>query len=113
MLTLSSKWIGLNLKSRFDCLTKASDRLSGMMSMILPSSGMAGTGCPPKLKPVLLDTGQCGLNELIVLSEFSFCLLYWRFGRPDFNQLAAITELFKKGACGLFFPGRWFSSPGF
>ena len=56
-----------------------------------------------KLKPVLLDTGQFGLNELIVLSDFHFAFYTGDLARPDFNQLAAITELFKKRSLPVYF----------
>ena len=56
-----------------------------------------------KLKPVLLDTGQFGLSELIVLSDFHFAFYTGDVARPDFNQLAAITELFKKKGCPVYF----------
>jgi len=52
--------------------------------MIFRASGMAGTGFPEKLKPVLLDTGQFGLSELIVLSDFHFAFYTGDVARPDF-----------------------------
>jgi len=56
-----------------------------------------------KLKPIILDTGLFGLNELTVLSRFYFAFYSGDLARPDFLQLAAITELLNKNHCPVYF----------
>ena len=56
-----------------------------------------------KLKPIILDTGLFGLNELTILSRFHFSFYSGDLARPDFLQLAAITELLNKNNCPVYF----------
>ncbi len=56
-----------------------------------------------KLKPIILDTGLFGLNELTILSRFHFAFYSGDLARPDFLQLAAITEILNKNNCPVYF----------
>jgi len=65
--------------------------------------GLLEFASPKKLKPIILDTGLFSLDELTVLSEFRFALYTGDLARPDFLQLAAMTELLKKKNCPVYF----------
>jgi len=65
--------------------------------------GMLELASRKKLKPIILDTGLFGLNELTVLSRFYFAFYTGDLARPDFLQLAAITELLNKNHCPVYF----------
>ncbi|MDD8020126.1 MAG: hypothetical protein PHU81_02930 [Acidobacteriota bacterium] len=56
-----------------------------------------------KLKPIILDTGLFGLNELTILSRFHFSFYSGDLARPDFQQLTAMAETLKKKNCPLYF----------